>query len=188
MLWRKFVYWRIMNMLFAIKFVLVMIVLIGSSFLGYLLANRYKSRVNELSDFLVALDIFETKIKYTYDSLTTTFLYIADNMKTKIYRIFYITAEEIKNNKNDSAGESFKKTIDGEKIFLNLTKEDIEVVKSLGVSLGQTDLEGQLKNIELVRTSVKKQLEDARNEKNKNYKLYRNMGVLSGLIIIIIIL
>ena len=137
---------------------------------------------------LLALEIFETRIKYTYDSLSTSFLYIADNVKTKIYRIFYITAEEVKENKNASAGDIFKQVIDDEKVFLNLNNDDIEIIKELGISLGQTDLEGQLKNIRLVQTALKSQLDNAREEKNRNFKLYRNMGVLCGLILIIIIL
>lgn len=175
-------------MLLVLKSILIITVLIISTFIGYVLANKFTARVAELNDLLLALEIFETKIKYTYDSLTTSFRYIADNLKTKAYRIFFITAEEINQNKNDSAGDCFRTVIDNEKVFLNLNKEDIEILKELGVSLGQTDIEGQIKNIRLVHTSLKKQLENAREEKLKNFKLYRNMGVLSGLIIIIILL
>ena len=175
-------------MLLVIKTILIISVLFISTFIGYALANRYSSRVSELRDLLLALEIFETKIKYTYDSLTTSFMYIADNLKTKVYRIFFITAQEVNENKNDSAGECFKTVIDNEKIFLNLNKEDIEILKELGISLGQTDIEGQLKNIRLVSSSLKNQLENAKEEKEKNFKMYRNMGVLSGLIIIIILL
>ncbi|MBQ9279817.1 MAG: hypothetical protein IJ215_02050 [Clostridia bacterium] len=175
-------------MFFFVKTLLIIMVFGVSTFIGYLLANKFTSRVSEINDLLVALDIFETKIKYTYDSLSTVFLYIADNLKTKIYRIFFITAEEIQENKNDSAGNIFRDVIENEKVFLSIKKDDIEILKELGVSLGQTDLEGQLKNIHLVRTSLKNQLSVAQEEKNKNFKMYRNMGVLSGLIIIIILL
>lgn len=175
-------------MFLFIKFILIMGVFFASTFIGYTLAGRYKIRVAELNDLLFALEIFETKIKYTYDSLTTSFLYIADNLKTKVYRIFFVTAEEIKENKNDSAGECFKRVVDNEKIFLSLNKEDIEIIKELGVSLGQTDMEGQVKNIELVYNTLKRQLENAKEEKDKNFKMYRNMGMLSGLVIIIILL
>ena len=78
--------------------------------------------------------------------------------------------------------------VDGEKIFLSLNNEDIEILKELGVSLGQTDMEGQVKNIKLVYNSLKSQLENAKEEKNKNFKMYRNMGMLCGLVIIIIML
>ena len=175
-------------LMFILKCVFIVMVFGISSFIGYLLANKFSSRVSEINDLLLALEIFETRIKYTYDSITTTFMYIADNVKTKIYRIFYITAEEVKENKNASAGDIFKQVIDDERIFLNLNNDDIEILKELGISLGQTDLEGQLKNIRLVYNSLKSQLENAKEEKNKNFKLYRNMGVLCGLIIIIILL
>lgn len=175
-------------MFLFIKFILIICVFAASTFIGYTFAGRYKTRVAELNDLLFALEIFETKIKYTYDSLTTSFLYIADTLKTKVYRIFFVTAEEIKENKNDSAGDCFKRVVDGEKIFLSLNKEDIEILKELGVSLGQTDMEGQVKNIKLVYNSLKRQLETAKEEKNKNFKMYRNMGMLSGLVIIIILL
>lgn len=175
-------------MFFFIKTLLILVVFGVSTCIGYLLANKYTARVSEINDILLALDIFETKIKYTYDSLSTVFLYIADNLKTKIYRIFFITAEEINENKNDSAGNLFKEVVENEKVFLNLKKEDIEILKELGVSLGQTDLEGQLKNIHLVRTSLENQFKIAQNEKTKNFKMYRNLGILSGLVIIIILL
>lgn len=175
-------------MLLLLKFILILIVLGISTFIGYFLANKFTSRVSEINDLLLALDIFETKIKYTYDSLTTSFLFIADNLKTKIYRIFFIAAEEINQNKNLSAGDIFRKVVDEERIFLNLNNDDIEILKQLGVSLGQTDIEGQIKNIKLVSSSLKRKLEEAKEEKSKNFKLYRNMGMLSGLIIIIILL
>lgn len=171
-----------------VKFVLIIGVFILATFIGYLLAGRYKTRVAEINDLIFALDVLETKIKYTYDSLPTSFLYIADNLKTKVYRLFYITAEELKENRNLSAGDCFKQVIDDEKIFLSLNKDDIEIIKGLGVSLGQVDMDGQLKTINLVSDSLKKQLEEAIDENKKNFKLYRNMGVLSGLVIMIILL
>ncbi len=171
-----------------VKFILILLVFILATVIGYLLAGRYKTRVTELNDLIFALDVFETKIKYTYDSLTTSFLYIADNLKTKVYRLFYITAEILKENRNVSAGDCFKQVIDDEKIFLALNKDDIEIIKGLGVSLGQVDIDGQLKTIKLVSDSLKKQLDEAIDDNKKNFKLYRNMGVLSGLVIMIILL
>lgn len=171
-----------------VKFVLVLLVFVLATLIGYALAGRFKTRVAEINDMIFALDIFETKIKYTYDSLTTSFLYIADSLKTKVYRLFYITAEQLKENRNMSAGECFKQVVDDEKIFLALNKDDIEIIKGLGICLGQVDIEGQLKNIKLVSESLKKQLNEATEDNKKNFKLYRNMGVLSGLIIMIILL
>ena len=71
-------------MFLFIKFVLILGVFITSTFIGYTLANRYRTRVAELNDLLLALEIFETKIKYTYDSLTTSFFGVKKTASSSI--------------------------------------------------------------------------------------------------------
>lgn len=175
-------------MLLIIKIFLLATVLVVSTAIGFFISNRFSKRVSELSDILSALEIFETKISYTYDSLIDTFEYIANNLKTKVYRIFFITAEHLRENKNMSAGDAFRNVIEDEKIFLELNEKDIEILKGLSISLGQTDLENQIKNINLVSQMIETQLNEAIEEKSKNYKMYRNMGVLTGLVLIILLI
>lgn len=175
-------------MLLIIKIVGLLLIVFLSSFIGYLIANRYNARVKELEDIISAIDLLETRVKYTYDTISDSFEFVADNMKTKAYRIFMIAAANLKTNKNLSAGDIFRNTLDEEGSFLNIKNEDIDVLKGLGTSLGQVDLEGQLKNIILIKQLMQKQLDEAYEEKNKNYKVYRNMGVFVGLIIMIILI
>ena len=175
-------------MLLTIKIVSLFFIVLLSSFLGYLISNKYSYRVNELQDIVSAMELLETRVKYTYDTISDSFEFVANNMKTKAYRIFMNAAACLKENRKMSAGDIFRNACDDEIIFLNITNEDLDVLKGLGTSLGQVDLEGQLKNIVLVRKLVEKQLEDAINGKNKNFKLSRNMGVFVGLTIMIILL
>lgn len=122
-------------MFLIIKILLLIIVLLVSTAIGFFIANKFSERVRELEDLILALELFETKISYTYDSLIDTFSYISENLKTKVYRIFFITAEHLRESKNQSAGDVFRNVIDDEKIFLDLNKKDIEILKSLSVSL-----------------------------------------------------
>lgn len=122
-------------MFLIVKILLLITVLLVSTAIGFFISNKFSERVRELEDLVVALKLFETKISYTYDSLVDTFSYISENLKTKIYRIFFISAEYLRENKNLSAGEVFRNVIDEEKIFLELNKKDIEILKSLSVSL-----------------------------------------------------
>lgn len=122
-------------MLLMVKIFLLITVLVVSTAIGFFISNRFSERVREIEDLITALELFETKISYTYDSLIDTFTYISENLKTKIYRIFFITAEHLRENKNLSAGEVFRNVIEEEKIFLDLNKKDIEIIKSLSVSL-----------------------------------------------------
>lgn len=174
-------------MLLIIKILGLLLIVGLSSFIGILIANRYNMRVKELEDLISALELLETRVKYTYDTIVDSFAFVADNMKTKAYRIFMITAASLDESKNMSAGEVFREVADSEGNFLDLIKDDIEVLKGLGTSLGQMDLEGQIKNIILVKELLAKQLDEAIEEKSKNYKLSRNMGVFVGLVIMIIL-
>ena len=69
-----------------------------------------------------------------------------------------------------------------------MNDEDIEALRGLAVSLGQVDLESQLKNIRLIIKTLMSQLEVAKKEKDKNFKLCRNMGVMVGVLLIIILI
>ena len=64
----------------------------------------------------------------------------------------------------------------------------LEILKGLSVSLGQIDLDSQIKNIRLVIHTLNSQLEQAKEEKSKNFKLYRNMGMLAGLVLMIVLI
>ena len=175
-------------MLLIIKIISLLLIFVLSSFIGILISNKYNMRVKELEDFISSLDLLETRVKYTYDTIADSFDFIAGNMKTKAYRIFMITSSILLNNTNMSAGEIFRNVVDDESIFLSINQEDKEIIKGLGTSLGQMDLEGQLKNIVLVKQLLQKQLNDAVEEKNKNFKLTRNMGVFVGLVVLIILI
>ncbi len=175
-------------MLFVVKVISLMLILVLSTFLGIVISNKYAMRVKEIEDLISAMEMLETRVKYTYDTIADSFDFVANNMKTRAYRIFMIAASLLSENKNMSAGDIFRNVVDEEGIFLDLIKEDREVLKGLGTSLGQMDLEGQLKSITLVKQLLNNQWNDAMNVKNKNFKLSRNMGVFIGLIIMIILI
>ena len=87
---------------------------------------------------------------------------------------------------NMSAGEAWENAV--QKSDTNLTKEDIQVLLMLSKMLGQTDVEGQISQIEVTETFLEKQIAEAVEEKNKNEKLYRKLGTTIGLAIVIILI
>ena len=62
------------------------------------------------------------------------------------------------------------------------------LLKNLGKILGETDVEGQINQIELTETLLKNQIKEALEEKVKNSKMYRTLGVTVGLAISIILI
>ena len=71
-------------MFLIVKIILLITVFLVSTAIGFFISNRFSERVRELEDLITALELFETKISYTYDSLIDTFTYISENLKTII--------------------------------------------------------------------------------------------------------
>ena len=175
-------------MLVVFKILFLLSIFVLSTMIGIIIAKRYSNRVNELQETITALEILESRINYTYDTIPEIFDFISRHLKTNIKNIFEYSAEKLSIDKNFSAGELFSSTIDEERILLDLNDVDIDILKGLSVSLGQVDLENQVKNIRLIIRSLTNQLDEARSEKERNFKLCRNMGAIVGVLLIIILI
>ena len=84
--------------------------------------------------------------------------------------------------------EAWEKAVDEAEITTNLKKEDITAIKTLGKMLGNTDVEGQVSQIELTQNVLQEQIKIAQEERKKNSKLYRTLGLASGLTVAIILM
>ena len=85
-----------------------------------------------------------------------------------------------------SAGEALNKAIDISNT--NLTKEDKEVLKGLSNMLGKVDIDGQISEIKLVDSFLNVQLENAEEEYRKNNKMYKTLGIIVGIMIVIVLI
>ena len=129
-----------------------------------------------------ALHIFEEKIKFTYQPIPEVFEEISEKCSESIGKIF---ADASENMKYEFAGVAWEKALDNSKT--KLTKEDIDTLKGLSKMLGKTDLEGQVSEIRLTERFIDTKIKEAEFEKTKNEKLYKTLGLTTGLTIVIIL-
>lgn len=158
-----------------IKFISLIAILLFSSYIGIIISNKYKNRVEDLKEIKRGLNIFETKIKYTYEPVPEIFQEISRNLKPNIADVF-INAS--KNMGGNTAKEAWNYAIENSNTSMN--KEDIEVIKGLGKLLGKTDLAGQVSQIELTDKFIDTQIEKAEREYTKNEKLYKTLRSCFG--------
>ena len=85
-----------------------------------------------------------------------------------------------------SAGEAWNEAIEGANI--EITKEDKNILKGMSKLLGKTNVEGQISEINLTKKFLDRQIEIAEQEKNKNEKLYKTLGMTIGLAIVILLI
>ena len=166
-----------------IKLIILNLILVSSTIIGITFSKKYTYRVNELQEMKNALNIFMTKIKFTYEPIPSTFLYISEKVEGNVSKIFKNATEEMENK---PAGEAWDKSLDA--IVTNMKKEDIDIIRNLGRLLGKTDIEGQISEIKLVNNFLDIQIKDAEEEKNKNEKMYRTLGIVAGMTITILLI
>ena len=88
--------------------------------------------------------------------------------------------------KNKTAGDAWNEAILN--VDSNLNDEDKQTLQMLSKMLGESDLEGQVSQIDITLNFLEKQIQNAEENKNKNEKLYKKLGTIMGLAIIIILI
>lgn len=169
--------------MFILKGIILILTFLLTAYLGLALANTYKQRVKDLRNIRNALNILETKIKYTYKPLPQIFLEISDDFDGEISKIFKIAMEKMK---EVSAGEAWSYAIENSNTSMN--KDDLNIIKNLEKMLGKTNIEGQISEIKLNCEFIDTQIKKAEEEQRKNEKLYKNLGIIVGLAIVIILI
>ena len=167
----------------GIKILIYSSIFLICSTIGLLKSQKYKYRVEELKEFKNALNIFKTKIRFTYEPLPEIFRQISGSINPSIGSIFKIASY---NMKFFSAGDAWNKAVDTN--ILNINLEDRNILKNLSKLLGRTDLEGQISQIELTSNFLDEQIAKAERERQKNESMYRKLGMIIGLGIVIILI
>ena len=166
-----------------LKGIILILVFASCSGIGILLAKKYADRVEELKQIKASLNIFETKVKMTYEPIPKIFSDIAQSNNKKTETLFKVASKKMQEK---HAGQAWQEAI--EQTNLSINKEDKNILKGLSKMLGKVDVEGQVSEIKLVQTFLDTQIEEAENEKKKNTKMYKTLGVTTGLAIVIILI
>ena len=109
--------------------------------------------------------------------------FIANKGEGNVCKIFKNAVEEMESK---SAGDAWNSSLDT--TVTNMKEDDIGIIKNLGRLLGKTDIEGQLNEIKLVNNFLDTQIRTAEDEKNKNEKMYRTLGIVAGMTITILLI
>lgn len=168
----------------VIRYVILFLILLESTSIGFVLSKRFSYRVKELQSFLSASNVIENKIKFTKEPLSEIFEYISEITNDSISAFFKDAGENIKKVDTKTAWEE---AINKNKEKFELKKEDIVIIKDFGTRIGKTDVEGQLSEIALFNSFLKEQIIKAKDEQKRDEKMYKSLGGVIGLGIIILL-
>lgn len=170
-----------------LKIICSIIIVISTSLLGNIFANTYVERTRLLNSLLSTLQMLETEIVYGATPVPILFKKIGKKSKRELENIFITAANLLDEKQGQTFEEVWYKSVTEETKNTVFNKEDIEILLALGKNLGISNCEDQIKHIRLIQEDIKRQYELSLIEQGKNVKLYKNLGFLLGLSIVIIL-
>jgi len=171
-----------------LKIIGSIIVIFSSSFLGYVLSRDCSRRPVELRELQGLLQMFENEISFLSSYISDAFERISKSSTADASLFFSDTVRRLKEDNSLNASEAWEKSVTENIKKTSFNKEDEMILVSFGKMLGNSDIEGQIKNIRLTISQLKNQEYKAEEIKAKNEKMIRSLGILGGLAVVIILI
>ncbi|MCF6465622.1 stage III sporulation protein SpoIIIAB [Clostridium sp. Cult2] len=171
-----------------IKIIGGLLIILSTTLMGYHYGSRFSNRLNNLLYLEQCFKILETEIVYGAIPLPEALTNVYNKGNKKISYIFEEIKLHLLHNKTGDIYHSFYSVIVLLKDRLSFKKEDIEIFLSLGRVLGSSDRQDQEKNFKFIFNQLEILQKEAKLERDKNEKMYKNLGILTGITIVIILL
>jgi len=165
----------------------IMILLSGTT-VGLLFSRKCSERLKQLRQLQMLFNILESQIGYLTNLITDAFDAVCKAGSEPVLLFFQDTVNYLKNDTLLTARCAWELAVDKNIKATSLNDEDKEVLISFGKTLGNCDLKRQLKDIEFTVKRIREQEKKAQEYKNKNEYMYRKLGLLAALALVIVLI
>ena len=170
--------------MFVFKFIISFSIISLSTYIGILKSNKLKSREYILREMVTFLGLVENVIKYMMNILPNAYESARQKLNTQLRNVIgNIVVDLLKFDDIQKIDESIVTNITS---ISSLTEYDKSIFISTLRSLGKSDLDSQINIIENGKNILQNQIKEATEIKLKNSKLYKTVGVISGIMIVVI--
>ncbi|MFM1653065.1 stage III sporulation protein SpoIIIAB [Brevibacillus sp. B_LB10_24] len=169
-----------------VKVIGAAIIIFSASMVGWQIGKYYALRPIQIRGLLMALQMLETEIVYGATPLSRAFLQVGRRIQAEIGQIFTSAAEFLLTKEGLGTQECWQMALNRHLPSTALRKTEREVLAGLGHVLGSSDREDQQKHLRLAATHLRSLEEEARAEQHRYEKMYKSLGFLGGLLVVIL--
>lgn len=169
-----------------VKLAGALLILFSATMVGWQIGRYYAVRPVQLRTWLFALQMLETEIVYGSTPLHRAFVKIGHRIQPEIGRMFLTAAELLITGEGMSTQACWEAAIEKHWRETALRRQEKEVLLGLGHVLGGSDRDDQQKHLRLAVAHVRTLKEEAREEQLKYEKMYKSLGFLGGLLVVIL--
>ncbi|MBQ4100820.1 MAG: stage III sporulation protein AB [Oscillospiraceae bacterium] len=159
-----------------IKILGIIFITIAFIGVGFLLCERYKKRMVELSCYLDFLNKIETEMRYTNAEIGRIIEFVISNDDKSN---FALNMRENHTSKNIIEKWQEFSVLGKNKSIL--TENDKQLFLNFSEFIGKTDLEGQLKSFTILKEKVRANLSHATDDYKNKGNMYRQLFMFGGI-------
>lgn len=134
------------------------------------------------------LNRLRNEIRYSRSSLREVFAKIGLDFDGPFQQWMHQMNQRMQQKEGESFSAIWKETVEKCLSDCGIPERDRERLLEIGRQLGDADLDGQIRAIELYLEELKHSMEDMRTELKSKEKLCHCLGVMSGIFIVILLL
>lgn len=169
-----------------IKLVLSTLIIGACTFIGYMYSYSYTQRFKELKALYSSIQQLETEIMFTSSRLVDALYRAGEYSKDSIGKVFIEISNLLSTKRGYTVEEAFKISIDKEGNNLFMLKDDIDIMYNLFLNLGYMDKEHQQTFFKSSYIELDQQKKEAYELAKQYGDMYRKIGALIGIAIVVI--
>jgi len=166
----------------------IILIMASTGLIGLYYSNIDGYRISDLLEMKRAISILQSEIEFTGTPLSEAAANVALRTKGSVSRIFERLSGLIETNKQDSISAIWESAYSPAAAEAYFSKKDSEQFMEFGNALGYLDGNMQIKNITLLLDYIDSQIDELNECKAKNRKMYRSVGFLTGLLIVVVLI
>lgn len=168
----------------TIKIFISVAIISISTYIGILKSNKLKSREYILREMVTFLGLVENEIRYMMSMLPNAYESARQKLNTNLKDVIgNIVVDMLKFDNTSLIEQSMVTNIS---TLDTLYDYDKNVFTTTLKNLGRSDLDSQINIIENGINILQNQIKEANEVKLKNSKLYKTVGTITGIMIVII--
>lgn len=166
----------------------IIIVFLGCASLGFIIDSYQAKRIRELEALVYAFEMLKGEIDYQLTPLPEACLHIAELSMPSVKSLFATFSENLMQKVSSDTSVLWDMTVKNEKHKFSLSEEDWSTLCEFSQTAGALDKEMQKHSIDRLLLKIKYTLDAAREKYTRTSKLNKNMGILIGACISIVLI
>lgn len=161
-------------------------VVLGCGYIGIFFSGRLYRRVQQIEALESALSQLAFCTGFLALPLADALRRSASGQSGAVRRLFWQTAELLTERPGIQPGEAWEEAVRRQEPALCLKPQELEALKNFAAHLGRGDKTDILDNIRMTSARLKLAEDAARAEFARDGKMYRGLGFLAGIFIVIL--